>query len=174
MKKNIFKYFIGLIVVLVLRIIPHPPNVEPIMATMMPFSKKWFLGGVIFTFLAMFLFDFFTGTIGLWSVFTIGTYCLLSVLAGFYFKKRSGVKHYVGFAVVGTLIYDFITGVIGSSVFFGMPISVAFFGQIPFTLYHLAGNIVLAAVVSPLLYKWVIDNPKMETEKIIDFLSVRS
>ena len=73
-------------------------------------------------------------------------------------NRKSKIKHYGGFAVVGTLVYDFITGVVGSYVCFGMPMSVAFAGQIPFTAYHLAGNIVLSAVVSPLLYRWFVSN----------------
>jgi hypothetical protein len=167
MKKDIFKYVSGLVIVLFLRFIPHPPNVEPIMGTMMPFSKRWLFGGMVFTFLAMFLFDIFTGTLGVWSLFTISTYVLLAFLAGFYFKKRAGVKHYVIFAVLGTLFYDFVTGVLGSVVFWGMKFSAAFTGQIPFTLMHLAGNVVLAAVVSPILYRWVVSNPDMDYSHVV-------
>ena len=39
--KNFIKYLIGLLTVISLRLVPHPPNVEPIMATMMPFAKRW-------------------------------------------------------------------------------------------------------------------------------------
>ena len=39
--QNFIKYLIGLFTVIALRLIPHPPNVEPIMSTMMPFSKRW-------------------------------------------------------------------------------------------------------------------------------------
>jgi uncharacterized membrane protein len=168
------KYLIGLIVVILLRLVPHPPNVEPIMATMMPFAKRWgWLAGMTFTFLAMISFDLMTNTLGIWSLFTIGTYMALGVVAGIYFKHRSNsFAHYVGFAIVGTIIYDAITGIVGSSLFFGMPVYQAFIGQIHFTMYHLAGNIVLAAVVSPALYKWVLKNPKLETGYMLSKLKL--
>ena len=68
---------------------PHPPNVEPIMSTMMPFAKKWgAIGGMLFTIFAMLSFDLITGTLGVWSIMTISTYAILGILAGIYFKKR--------------------------------------------------------------------------------------
>lgn len=167
--QNIFKYFIGLLVVIGLRLIPHPPNVEPIMSTMMPFSKKWgWLSGMIFCLLAIFSYDLLTGTLGQWSLITAGTYALLGVAAGFYFKNKANkIGHYVLFAVVATIVYDAITGIGMGMLLFHQSFMITFTGQIPFTLYHLAGNIVLSAVVSPLLYKWVIANPKLETQQIL-------
>lgn len=172
MKKsqNIIKYFIGLLTVIALRLIPHPPNVEPIMSTMMPFSKKWgWLSGMIFCLLAIISFDLLTGTLGVWSLVTAGTYALLGILAGLYFKnKENKIRYYVGFSIVGTIIYDAITGIGIGMVFFNQSFVATFMGQIPFTLYHLAGNIVLSIVVSPLLYKWVITNPKLETKQVLN------
>ena len=163
--QHTLKYIIGLLVVLGLRLMPHPPNVEPIMSTMMPFSKKWgWLSGMIFCLIAILGYDLITGTVGVWSWVTAGTYAFLGIAAGFYFKNRQNkIIHYVGFAIVGTIIYDAITGIGIGMLMFGQPFMVTFLGQIPFTVYHLLGNIVLASVVSPLLYKWVIINPKLET-----------
>ncbi|MFH1770900.1 MAG: DUF6580 family putative transport protein [archaeon] len=171
--KNIVKYIIGLLTVLLLRIVPHPPNVEGIMSTMMPFSKKWgWLSGMIFALLAILIFDVITGTLGVWSLMTAGTYALLGVLSGLFFKKRkSSIKNYVGFAIMGTLIYDAITGIGTGMLFFNQSFMVTFIGQIPFTLYHLGGNIVLAAIVSPALYRWVITNPKLETQNILSIFA---
>ncbi len=168
--KNIFKYFIGLGTVIILRLMPHPPNVEPIMSTMMPFAKKWgWLAGLLFTSLAIISFDIITGTLGIWSLMTIGAYALIGALAGFYFKKKkSNVENYVVFSIFGTLVYDAITGIGTGMLFFKQSFFITFYGQIPFTLYHLAGNIILSAIVSPLLYKWVIDNPRLETQPVID------
>ena len=42
----------------------------------------------------------------------------------------------------------------------------ALVGQIPFTLRHLLGNIILALVVSPAIEWWVITNPKLETRTV--------
>lgn len=166
--QNLLKYLIGLLMVITFRLVPHPPNVEPIMATMMPFSKKWgWASGMLFALLAIISFDLITGTFGSWTLITAGTYAALGVAAGLFLKNReSNLRHYVIFAVAGTLVYDAITG-IGMGVFmFHMPLMTTLTGQIPFTIYHLTGNIVLASVVSPLLYKWVIANPKLETAYI--------
>jgi len=170
--KNFIKYLIGLITVISLRLVPHPPNVEPIMATMMPFAKRWGkLAGLFFTLLAILSFDLITGTLGVWSIMTAGTYALLGIAAGFYFKNReSNIKNYVKFSVIGTLIYDAITGIGTGMLFFKQSFMLTLMGQIPFTLYHLAGNIAFAAIVSPLLYKWVLDNPQLETQPVIDKL----
>lgn len=168
--KNIIKYLIGLGTVIGLRLIPHPPNVEPIMSTMMPFAKKWgWFAGFLFSLVAILSFDLITGTLGVWSLMTAGTYAVLGIAAGFYFKKRKNkIKYYVGFSVVGTLIYDAITGIGTGMLFFHQTFMVTFLGQIPFTLYHLAGNIALAAIVSPLLYKWVLKNPELEIQPVFN------
>ena len=171
--KNIVKYIIGLVMVLFLRITPHPPNVEGIMTTMMPFSKKWgWLSGMVFALLAILIFDVVTGTLGVWSIMTAGTYGLIGVLSGLFFKRRkSSVGNYVGFAIVATIIYDAITGIGTGMLFFNQSFMVTFIGQIPFTLYHLGGNIVFAAIISPLLYKWVITNPKLETQNVLSIFA---
>jgi len=167
---QILKYLIGLAVVLALRLLPHPPNVEPIMSTMMPFAKKWgWLAGAGFTLIAILGYDVITGTLGVWSLSTAGTYMFLGILAGLWFKNReSTTKNYVIFAIFGTLVYDAITGIVFGVILFDMPFWLAFTGQIPFTAYHLAGNIVLAALVSPALYKWIITNPKLELGFILN------
>ena len=76
--------------------------------------------------------------------------------------------YYVGFSIVGTIIYDLITGIGIGTVFFHQSFITTLIGQIPFTLYHLGGNIVLSCVVSPLLYKWVVINPKLETKQVLN------
>lgn len=167
--RQFFKYLIGLAVVIAFRLVPHPPNVEPIMTTMMPFGQKWgWVSGMVFALLSILIYDVITGTLGTWSILTAGTYGMLGALAGLWLKNRSSIWHYIGFAIVGTLIYDFITGVIGSTFLFGMPFWVSFTGQIPFTFNHLAGNIVLAAVWSPVLSKWIVNNKQLETSQLMN------
>ena len=168
--QNTIKYFIGLLVVIALRLIPHPPNVEPIMSTMMPFSKKWgWLSGMVFSFLAILSFDILTGTLGVWSLVTASTYALLGIFAGIYLKnKENKIRYYVGFSIVATIIYDAITGIGIGMLFFNQSFIITFTGQIPFTIYHLMGNIVLSSIVSPVLYKWVIANPKLETQQVLN------
>jgi ABC-type branched-subunit amino acid transport system permease subunit len=172
--QNILKYAIGLITVIALRLIPHPPNVEPIMSTMMPFSKRWgWLSGMIFGLVAILSYDLLTGTLGTWSFSTAGTYAFIGVLSGLYLKnKESSILHYVGFAVFATLLYDAITGIAFGVLVYHMSFMETFLGQIPFTLYHLGGNIALSVVVSPLLYRWVVTNPKLETSYISSQLAL--
>jgi hypothetical protein len=99
---------------------------------------------------------------------TAGTYALLGALAGLYFRnKKNEVKYYLGFSVVATIIYDAVTGIGTGMLFFHQSFATTFVGQIPFTLYHLAGNIVLSLLVSPLIYKWVITNHQLETDRIL-------
>lgn len=168
MRKDIFKYMISFVVVLFFRIVPHPPNVEGITSTLMPFSKKWgWIGGIIFGVFSVLVFDLITGTIGMWTISTAGMYALIAVLASYYLKRRNRIIHYVGFSVFATLLYDAVTGVIFGTLVFGQPFMMTLMGQIPFTLYHLAGNVVLAGVLSPLLYRWVMDNPEMDRDRLL-------
>ncbi|MCA9371836.1 hypothetical protein KC726_02965 [Candidatus Woesebacteria bacterium] len=176
MKKNTIKYIIGLTIIVALRLIPHPPNTEPIMTTMMPFSRKWGKwSGLVFGVLAIIAYDFLTQTLGVWTLITATSYGLLGLLAGIYFSKQKGnnVWGYVTFAVVGTLLYDAFTGFTIGPLFFYQSFSEAFFGQIPFTLYHLSGNVVLSFILSPLIYQWVIANPKLETNYIMQKLALK-
>lgn len=168
-KQNIVKYLLGLGIVILVRLLPHPPNVEPVMSTMMPFSKRWGpWSGLVFSLLAILSFDVITGTLGIWSVVTATTYMLLGAAAGLYLKdKANKVKYYLIFAIIGTLVYDAVTGIGIGMVFFNQTFMTTFIGQIPFTLYHLAGNIVLSGLVSPLIYKWVVANPKLETKQVL-------
>jgi len=54
---------------------------------------------------------------------------------------------------------------------FGQTFMSAFIGQIPFTFWHLGGNIAFAAILSPLIYDWVIDNKNLELSEVIKKLS---
>lgn len=169
-KRDAIKYIIGLVAVLFLRLLPHPPNVEPVTATLMPFAKRggWFIG-MAFGLLAILIYDLITRTLGIWSLMTAGTFALIGILANLYLKRRSGhIAHYVGFSIVAALIYDAITGIGTGMLFFGQTFMTTFLGQIPFTLYHLAGNIVLAALISPLLQRWVCENPELETSPVMN------
>jgi uncharacterized membrane protein len=168
--QNTIKYAIGLLTVIGLRLLPHPPNVEPIMSTMMPFSKKWgWLSGMIFGLLAILSFDLLTNTLGIWSLVTAGTYALLGIFAGLYLKnKENKIRYYVAFSIIATIIYDAITGIGIGMLFFNQSFITTFTGQIPFTLYHLGGNIVLSSIVSPILYKWVINNSQLETQHVLN------
>jgi hypothetical protein len=111
----------------------------------------------------------------MWTFVTAGTYGVLGLWAYFFFQKRKMEKlNYVKFAVIGTLFFDAVTGLSVGPLFFGQSFSEAFFGQIPFTAMHLLGNVSFAIVLSPLIYKFVIENTKFEHASIINVLNFRS
>lgn len=160
--KNYFKYILGLAICLSIRLLPfRTPNIEPIMATSMPFSKNYGkLFGFGFGFLSIILYDMVTGTVGMWSLFTATSYGLLGLWAAFYFKNKENKSiNYAKFAFMGTVAFDIVTGFSVGPLFFHQSLSVAIIGQIPFTLLHLLGNIAFAYLLSPLIYN-LVSKPK--------------
>lgn len=163
--RSLLRAVIGWIVVLLFRLIPNRiPNVEGIMGTLMPVSKKFnYLGSFIYGFGSIILYDLITQTGGLWTLFTAPTYGLIGIWSAFYFKRKQASRgQFVLFSIYGTLFYDIVTGVFGGPLLFGQPFMIALIGQIPFTLYHLAGNITIAALISPIFLKYVVENPRFE------------
>ena len=159
------KFALGWVAVFLFRLIPfRPPNVEPMLATIMPFSKRYgIVGSFLFGFLGIVLFDAVTSGWGIWTLVTALAYGLLGIGARFFFKDRdASVKNFLGFGIVGTIFYDAVTGLTIGPIFEGQSFMVALMGQIPFTLMHLLGTIVFAALLSPALYRWVVQNEKLE------------
>ena len=151
----------------------RPPNVEPIMTTTMPFSKKWgWFSGFLFGFLSILIYDIIHpmksfARFGIWTIVTAVMYGLIGLAAGIYLKNKTNkARYYVGFAIVATLIYDFITCPVMSSFLFNSPFIVTLIAQIPFTLNHLISNTIGAALVTPLIYRWIVDNPQLDTNTI--------
>lgn len=139
------------------------PNVEPMLATIMPFSKRiGALGGFAFAFLGIVLYDIATLRVGPWTWVTALAYGLLAVASYFYFKKKEATRtHFVGFGIIATLVYDAATGFTVGPIFFHQSLSAAVIGQIPFTALHLLGTIVFAAFLSPVLARWVARQPEV-------------
>ncbi len=167
--KHALKFIIGFVMVFLIRLLPfRPPNVEPVMTTMMPFAKRFGpLSGFLFAFLAIVLFDLFTMRVGIWTLITALAYGSLGIAAYYFFKNReSRPRNYVIFAVFGTLFYDAVTGLTIGPLFWGQPFMVALTGQIPFTILHLVSNVTFAAVVSPLLYKWVVQQEDLSLTRV--------
>ena len=158
-KKNWFKFVVGFVACLLIRLVPfRPPNVEPILATQMPFSKAYgAMAGFVFAFFNIALYDFITGKVGAWTLITAGTYGLLGFWSAHYFRKRAMKRlNYVKFAIIGTLFFDAITGLSIGPLFFHQSFTAALAGQIPFTALHLIGSISFAIILSPLIYQFVI------------------
>lgn len=155
-KKNYFKFSFALVLCLLVRLIPfRAPNVEPILATMMPFSKAYgAFVGFSFAVLSILFYDLLTGTIGMQTFFTVGAYGILGLWSAFYFQKHKGSRgDYVRFAIFGTLFFDAFTGLTVGPIFFHQSFMQSLMGQIPFTVLHLIGNIIFASILSPAIYK---------------------
>ena len=169
----LLKYLIALAGCVLLRLVPfRPANVEPLMASVMPISKRSnYLASFMFGFLGVLIYDLFTG-FGVWTWVTGLTYGLLGIGSAFYFRNReSSAKNDFCYGVVATVIYDVITGLIMGPVIFHQSFMVALIGQIPFTGRHLLGNMVLSVTLSPVIYRWVVDNGKLEDRVLLKYLA---
>ncbi|MFA5791765.1 MAG: hypothetical protein WC884_01875 [Candidatus Paceibacterota bacterium] len=173
-KKNYFKFTLGLLLCLLVRLIPfRMPNVEPILATTMPFSRAYgAFVGFSFAVLSILLYDLLTRTLGIHTFFTTLAYGILGVWSAFYFKKnKDDTWSYVRFAIIGTLFYDVLTGLTVGPMFFHQSFMSALVGQIPFTLLHLVGNIVFAFILSPAIYSLLIKKRKIKTVSTLNILN---
>ena len=161
------KFIIVFLSAFAVRLIPfRAPNVEPIMAVVMPFGKVY--GGLmtfIFGFLSIVVFDSVTSGFGIWTLVTAVAYGSLGFGATYFFKNRSGWKNYALYAVVATVFYDVATGLTIGPLFFHQSFTVSLLGQIPFTLIHLLGNVSFAIVLSPLIELWISKEEVMSVEK---------
>lgn len=156
--KNWSKYIILFLSVLAIRLVPfRAPNLEPVMASIMPIGKKY---GILLTFLFGFLsvgiYDLITSGLGIWTLITALAYGFVGTGAYFFLKNRSGRISYVTYSIIATIIYDAITGLTLGPIFWGQSFSVAFAGQISFTMIHLLGNVSFAILLSPLIERWLV------------------
>ena len=158
------KFVLGWIAVFLFRLIPfRPPNFEPMLATVMPFSKRYgVFGSFLFGFLGIVLYDAITSGWGNWTWVTALCYGLLGVAAHYFFAYREAtVSNFMRFGIPATVVYDLVTMMIGP-IFNHQSITVAITGQIPFTLMHLLGTITFGTFLSPALYTWIIRNETFE------------
>ncbi len=133
----------------------RPPNVEPLLALSMPFGKKdGVLAPAILAVLAIVVYDAFTSGLTQWTAVTAVAYALVAAGSGF-LKGSRGILPYLAYAILATLVYDAITGVVAGAVLFDMGWKQGFIGQIPFTINHLIGNSLLALILSPIV-EWVL------------------
>ena len=175
-KKNYFKYAAGFIFCLLFRLIPfRAPNIEPILATQMPFSRIFgSFAGFLFGFFSIIVYDILTSTLGMWTLFTATAYGLLGLWATSYFKnKKNNSWSYVKFAFMGTIFFDAVTGLSAGPLFFHESFSVALAGQIPFTLLHLLGNCSFAFLLSPAIYNLVANKKENEIKDFIHVLQIQ-
>ena len=171
-KKKYFRVVLGVGLCLLVRLIPfRAPNVEPILATLMPFSKIY--GAIVsfsFAVSSILLYDVLTGTLGMQTFFTTLAYGIIGLWSVRYFKKQktNSRMSYVYFAIIGTLFYDALTGLTVGPIFFHQSFLGSLMGQIPFTALHLFGNIIFAFTFSPVIYNFLIRKKKEERLPLIN------
>lgn len=154
-----FKFLLGWTMVFAVRLLPfRPPNFEPMLSVVMPFSKRFgVLQSFAFGFFGILIYDAVTSGWGIWTAVTAICYGLLGIAAHVFFARReASAWNFVRFGIVATVLYDAVTGLTVGPLAFHQTLADAFIGQIPFTLMHLLGTIVLSAVLSPALYRWVV------------------
>lgn len=159
------KLLIGWTAVFLIRLVPfRPANFEPMLATVMPFATRFgYYTSFLFGFLGIMLFDAVTSGVGIWTLVTATAYGALGVGAHLFFAHRKATTgNFLAFGVVGTVLYDAVTGLTVGPIFFGQPFMVALAGQIPFTLMHLLGTVAFTLALSPILYRWVVKNDALE------------
>jgi len=154
--KNWLKYIIAFVSVLAFRLMPfRAPNIEPIMAVIMPLGKVYgSIMSFVFPVLSIVIYDSVTSGFGVWTIVTALAYGFVGYGAYRYFKNRSGWKSYATYAVIATIFYDIITGLTIGPLFFHQSFIISLVGQIPFTLLHLLGNVSFAIILSPVIEMW--------------------
>ncbi len=173
--KSGLKYLTVLVGGILLRFIPfRAPNLEPVMASTLPFAKKYGrINAFFFAFLSMVLFDILDGKVGPWTWITAIVYGGIGIGAYYFLKNKSAQPlNFLTCSIIGTIVYDALTGLTIGPIFFNQTFAVALAGQIPFTLIHLVGNSVMALAVSPLIYRWLVLNPKLKTQNAKNYLAV--
>jgi hypothetical protein len=156
--EKIFKSVVLFLGVLFFRLIPvRPPNVEPLLAVIMPFSKKFnLLISNTFIILSIFVYDFLTAGIGSYTYSVALSYVIIGLFAYKFFENRKGsIKDYALFSVGSILFFDCLTGLVVGPLALGQSFSVALIGQIPFTLLHLMGGVMFSIILSPLVAKFL-------------------
>ncbi|MDR3646485.1 MAG: hypothetical protein P4L22_03015 [Candidatus Babeliales bacterium] len=135
-------FFLTCLLCLLLRaLLINLPNIEPVSSLLLCLGKRFnYIELFLFGFLNILFFDVITFKFGIWTIFTALTYALIAV--GTYLVKTRKV-HFLKYSIISTLVYDIITGLIMGPILFEQDFIQALVGQIPFTIYHIIGNLVL-------------------------------
>jgi uncharacterized membrane protein len=168
------KYLVGFVGTLIFRLLS--PffglwNISPLMATELSGAKAYgpWVGG-LYGALSIALIDILMGKTGTWTIITSLTYGAVGIFGAYFLKNReANAKNFVIASVIGTLFFDLITGVLMGPLLYGQPWGEAIFGQIPFTLRHLTGNILFAIALAPWFYQKIMSNPSWQISKIFKF-----
>lgn len=117
------------------------PNITPLMATELAGAKAYgpYIGA-LYGGLSMVTLDYCMGAIGPWTASTALSYAIVAFVGGLYLRKKANsITNFLLVSVAGTLFFDLVTGILFAPLH-GLSFTEATLGQIPFTIYHLAGN----------------------------------
>ena len=158
------KFLVSLVLILVVRMLPLPANFEPITATIMPYSRRMTMWvSMLLAVLSIFLYDLISGSFGVWSAFTAGSYALLCLFFAWVLKnKANNPMIYVLWGCVGTVLYDVVTALVISSGIYGQGVVEVLVMQVPFTINHLLSTIVTGFLLSPVIDRWLVSGEKIE------------
>lgn len=176
-QKNYFKYALGFLFCLLLRLIPfRAPNIETILAVQMPFARIYGnIASFSFGFFSIIVYDLLTSTFGAQTFIVSITYGFLGLWAVKYFQKIKDEENkswnYIKFAFMSTIIFDIVTGLSVGPLFFHQSFLSALVGQIPFTILHLVGNMTFAYILSPAIYNFALKKKKSEMQNPINILN---
>lgn len=155
---------------LLTRLLPFRPlQTSLILAMQMPMSRQWGCSvGFVFGFINMVSFDLITGHVGWWTLTTAISYGALAYLTRICINTTSATR-YLYAALVATLGYDILTGIILGPWLFGQSLFVTCMGQIPFTIMHLIANAtfssLLGTYLETVMQKEVVVSPSLRKEQ---------
>lgn len=162
---GVAKFALGGLLTLLFRLVSPVlglPNVSPLMATELAGAKAygpWIAG--LYGALSMIMLDIIMGAIGPWTIYTAAASAVVGVAGGYMLKGRPNrTRDYVALSIAGTLFFDITTGVLVAPLH-GTSLGMALLGQIPFTMYHLGGN-VFFALFAPIFFEKIMKNPQIE------------
>lgn len=146
----------------------RPPNVEPLLAGVLPIGKRYgFFAGLVFCFFSVVFHDAITASVGVWTWIVAVLFGLIGAGSVILSRYKNRYVAYGVYAFVTTIIFDAITGLGIGPIFFGQPFMEALMGQIPFTINHVIGNVILAVALSPLLESTIIKNSRLESDALL-------
>ncbi len=146
-----FGYLKGFVVCFFYRLLQVFPNSDPLIGFIVPAAKnESFWKPLFFAFFSMFLFDFFTSGVGVWTFVTSFTYVFVVFLLRFLLSGQdSSLGLFVSRGVFGILFFDFVTGPLMSTWLFRQDFFVTVLLQVPFTVMHLFSGAFFIILVSP-------------------------
>lgn len=153
---SLARFSASFVLCLLLRFVPfRPPNVEPVLAFALPVGSFYGpLASGVFAAFSIVAYDALTAGLGSWTLVAAASYGLVGIAAGHFGRTKRALWSQLLFALAATMFYDVLTGVVASALLFDMPWYQALVGQVPFTINHVIGTLVLTAAISPLLSRW--------------------